>query len=130
MIKSKQLAQALFELTEEKVDNLDAKFFDFLEKRNLNAQMSSVLYHLERIVKLDLEKKGVQIEVAHVISKDTINKIKSFLEKKGNKGLLQKPEIVKIKKELIGGFRTKYNGIIYDSSIVTGLKKLEEEIIK
>jgi len=130
MIKSKQLAQALFELSLEKIENLDAKFFDFLEKRNLKAQMVSILYHLERIVKLDLEKKGIQIEVAHNISKNTIEKIKDFLEKKGNKDVSKKMEIIKIRKELIGGFRTKYNGIIYDSSIVTGLKKLEEEIIK
>ena len=46
MIKSKQLAQALFQLSEEtqlrqgytgeQVDNLDAKFFDFIEKRKLH----------------------------------------------------------------------------------------------
>ena len=35
MIKSKQLAKAIFELAEEKTENLDAKFFDFIEKRNL-----------------------------------------------------------------------------------------------
>ncbi len=131
MIKSKQLAQALFELSNEKVENLDAKFFDFLEKRNLKAQMPSILYHLERITELDLEKRGVQIEVAHQISADTVNKIKSFLEKVSpGSGVSRKPEVIKIRKELIGGFRGKFNGVIYDSSIMAGLKKLEELIIK
>jgi F0F1-type ATP synthase delta subunit len=131
MIKSKQLAQALFELSNEKVENLDAKFFDFLEKRNLKAQMPSVLYHLERITKLDLEKKGVQIETAHIISKDTVDKIKSFLDRKvtNGKNVSGKPEVLKIRKELVGGFRAKFDGVIYDASIMTGLKKLEESII-
>lgn len=129
MIKSKQLAQALFELGEEKVENLDAKFFDFLDKKNLKAQMPSILYHLERITKLNQEKNGIQIEVAHSVSKETIDKIKSFLDKNNStSGVSKKTEIVKIKKELVGGFRAKYDGIIYDSSIMTSLKKLEESI--
>ena len=131
MIKSKQLAQALYELGEENVQNLDAKFFDFIEKRNLKAEMPSVLYHLERIAKLDLEKKGIQIETAHAISKDTVEKIKSYIDKNISTGqkVLEKMEVLKVKKELVGGFRAKYNGIIYDASIMTGLKKLENKII-
>lgn len=123
MIKSKQLAQALYELTESKVENLDKKFFDFIEKRNLKAQMPSVLYHLEKIIELDKEKKGIQIEVAHAIKDNTVKQIKTFLK------AVKLPEIVKTKKELIGGFRAKWGGSIYDASIMTGLKKLKEQII-
>ncbi|HNW71843.1 MAG TPA: F0F1 ATP synthase subunit delta [Candidatus Paceibacterota bacterium] len=122
MIKSKQLARALFELSEKKIENLDAKFFDFIEKRNLQAQLPSVLYHFEKIIEQDREKKGIQIEVAHEIKNDTVNGIKKYLKAENL------PEVVKIKKELIGGFRAKWNGVIYDSSILTGLKKLEKNI--
>ncbi|MEK7572497.1 MAG: F0F1 ATP synthase subunit delta [Patescibacteria group bacterium] len=124
MIKSKQLAQALYQLSKEKVENLDAKFFDFLEKRNLKAQIPSVLYHLEKIIELDREKKGIQIETAHEIKHETISHIKKFLQAD------HFPEAVKIKKELIAGFRAKWNGMIYDASLQTGLKKLKESIIK
>ena len=124
MIKSKQLAQALYELGEEKVQGLDAKFFDFIEKRKLNAQMPSILYHLEKINKLDKEKKGIQIEIAHDIKDDTVKQIKTFLKAD------HLPEVIKTKKELIGGFRAKWGGVIYDASISTGLKKLKETIIK
>ena len=123
MIKSKQLAQALFELSEEKVSILDAKFFDFIEKRKLNAQLPSILYHFEKIAELDREKKGIQIEVAHAVKDDTVKQIKTFLKAENL------PEIVKNKKELIGGFRAKWNGHIYDASVRTGLKKLQEQII-
>ena len=124
MIKSKQLARSLYELAEENTQGLDAKFFDFIEKRKLNAQMPSILYHLEKINKLDKEKKGIQIEVAHGIKDDTLKQIKSFLKAEN----LQ--EVIKIKKELIGGFREKWGGVIYDASISNGLKKLKETIIK
>ncbi len=123
MIKSKQLARALYELEEEHKEGLDAKFFDFIEKNKLKAQMSSVLYHLEKIVELEKEKKGIQIEVAHEVKSDTVKHIKTFLEANNLS------EVVKIKKGLIGGFRAKWNGIIYDASIETGLKKLKETII-
>lgn len=124
MIKSKQLAKALFELSEEKTKDLEKKFFDFIEKRNLKAQLPSVLYHLEKIIELDREKKGIQIETAHEIKQDTIKHIKTFLKAE------DLPEVIKIKKELIGGFRAKWKGTIYDSSILTGLKKLQETIIQ
>ena len=123
MIKSKQLAQALYELEEEKVSGLDAKFFDFIEKRKLKAQMPSVLYHLEKISELNREKKGIQIEVAHGVREDTIKQIKTFLKADNL------PEVIKTKKELIGGFRAKWGGVIYDASISTSLKKLKETII-
>ena len=123
MIKSKQLAQALFELGEGNIKDLDAKFFDFVEKRKLQAQMPSVLYHLEKINELDKEKKGIQIEVAHEVKNDTVKQIKTFLKAENLS------EVVKTKKELIGGFRVKWGGNIYDASIMTGLKKLKEQII-
>jgi len=124
MIKSKQLAKAIFELSEDKVENLDAKFFDFIQKKNLLAQLPSVLYHLEKIIELDKEKKGIQIETAHEISHETTKNIKTFLKAE------DLSEVIKIKKELIGGFRAKWDGKIYDASIKNGLKKLEEVIIK
>ncbi len=136
MIKSKQLAQALFELSEEEnlvvgllsssptTKSLDEKFFEFLEKRNLKGQMNSVLYHMERIAEQDKEKKGIVIETAHEIKHEIAKQIKSFLKAD------HLTESLKIKKELVAGFRAKFGGRIYDSSIMTGLKKLEQEIIK
>lgn len=123
MIKSKQLARALFELGEENTKDLEKKFFEFIDDKNLNAQIPSVLYHLEKIVSLDKTKKEIQIEVAHEIKEDTIKNIKQSLKAENLK------ENVVIKKELIGGFRAKYDGMIYDSSIMTGIKKLKEQII-
>lgn len=123
MIKSKQLAKALYELSEENVHDLDKKFLDFIEKQNLKAQLPSVLYHFEKIVEMEQEKKGIQIETAHDIKHETVNHIKKFLQADHLK------ENLKIKKELVGGFRAKYGGHIYDASIQTSLRKLEEAIM-
>lgn len=124
MIKSKQLAKALYELSEENIANLDTKFLEFIERQNLKAQMPSVLYHLDKIIELDREKKGIIIETAHDIKESTAKHIKTFLKAD------ELPEVLKIKKELIGGFRAKWHGMIYDASIMTGLKKLKESIVK
>jgi F0F1-type ATP synthase delta subunit len=124
MIKSKQLAKALFELSLADTKNLDSKVVEFIEKRKLKAQIPSVLYHLDKIIELEKEKHGIQIETAHVIKPETVKKIKTFL----NASDLS--EVLKVKKDLIGGFRAKYNGVIYDASIATGIKKLKEAIVK
>ncbi|HEY4494056.1 MAG TPA: F0F1 ATP synthase subunit delta [Candidatus Paceibacterota bacterium] len=122
MIKSKQLARALFELAEDKTAGLENKFLDFVKSRNLASQMPSVLYHLEKIMEREQEKKGIEIEVAHEIKPAIAHHIKTFL----NADNL--PETVKIKKELVGGFRAKWGGVIYDASILSGLQKLQKAI--
>jgi len=135
MIKSKQLARALYELSKEKdAQGLENKFFDFIQKRNLQAQLPSILYHLEKINELDREKHGIQIEVAHEIKHETVQKIKLFLTenlpaRNATHNVAGGPEIVKVKKELIAGFRAKWHGVVYDASLQTGLKKLTEQII-
>lgn len=123
MIKSKKLAEALFELAEEKTPDLEAKFFDFIKKRNLEGELSSILYHLEKIIEKDKEKKGVVIETAHEISDQIVHNIKKHLK------IEDLPEVKRVNKELVGGFRARWKGMIYDSSISSGLKKLEKEII-
>ena len=122
IIRSKQLARALFELSNGKEDFSD-KFLAFIKDKKLEAQLPSILYHYEKIVEQEREKNGIQIEVAHEISDKTISDIKTFLKAESL------PEVVKNKKELIAGFRAKWGGMIYDASISTSLKKLKENII-
>jgi len=135
MIKSRQLAKAIYELSEEKAENLDAKVFDFIERCNLKAQLPSDLFHLEKIFELEREKSGIVIETAHEVKPSTVQEIKKFLMNNlparphGGSGA-GGPEVLKVKKELLAGFRAKWQGVIYDASLETGLKKLKEEIIK
>lgn len=124
MIKSKQLARAIFELSSSSTKDLSEKVTDFINKRNLKAQIPSVIYHLDKIIENSKEKHGIQIDIANEIKTETVNDIKTFLNAKDLK------ETVIIKRELIGGFRAKYRGVIYDASIATGLKRLKENIIK
>lgn len=123
MIKSKLLAKALYELSESNIHDLDNRFFNFIKKQNLKAQLPGILCHLEKIIEIENEKKGICIETAHEIRKSTIHDIKNFLKV----GHLK--DNIKIKKELIGGFRAKWQGNLYDASVLTNLKKLEKLII-
>lgn len=124
MIKSRQIAKALFELEASKTPQLAEKFAEFMKKTKLTAQIPAVLYHLEKINEIEKEKKGINIEVAHEIKPHTINEIKKFLKAEHT------AETVKINKNIIAGFTAKFQGKFYDISIASGLKKLEESIIK
>src|SRR5690606_19611116 len=97
-------------------------------KQKLLSQVPAILFHLEKIAEQENESKSIIIETAHNINQDTVQKIKQFMSLRvgDNKDL---PEILKVKKELVAGFRAKQGGNIYDSSIMTGLQKLEEAII-
>ena len=127
MIKSRQIAKALHELNEKaphEAKNLEAKFFAFMTRTKLTAQIPAVLSHLERIEKETKEKKGVSIESAHELKPHTLKEIKSYLKAE------DADETLKINKDVIAGFRAKWQGKFYDFSFATGLKKLEEAIVK
>lgn len=123
MIKSKQLAKVLHELTKDDTVDVSEKFFAFMKAKKLEAQMPSVLYHFEKIIEQEKEKKGIQIEVPHEVSAQTIKDIKEFLQ------IENLEETIKINKNLLAGFRARYQGKMYDSSLKTGLDKLKEKII-
>ena len=124
MIKSRQIAKALFELETSKMANLPEKFVEFMKRTNMTAQIPTVLYHLEKINETEKEKKGITIESAHELKVHTVKEIKNYL-KTG-----EAEETLKINKSLLAGFTAKWQGKFYDMSIASGLKKLEESIIK
>ena len=124
MIKSRQIAKALYDLSENKVPNLPDKFLVFIKKTKLTAQVPAVLYHLGKITETEKEKRGIFIKSAHELKNQTIQEIKKNLQAE------KAEEILKIDKSLIAGFTAKWQGKFYDQSFVTGLKKLEGAIIK
>ena len=123
MIKSRQIAKALYDLSENKTENLSDKFLDFMKKTKLVAQIPAVLYHLDKIMETEREKRGVSIKSAHELKRNTIKEIKKFLQAENV------DEILKVDKSLIAGFTAKWQGRFYDMSFVTGIKKLEENIL-
>ena len=68
-------------------------------------------------------KSKIKIETAHEIKAETVKKIKSFLRAD------ELDHMVSVNKDLIAGFRTKWIGFMYESSVVTSLQKLEKKII-
>lgn len=124
MIKSKHLARAFFKLHEENNKDANVKFFDFIKKNNLTHQLPSILYHLEKIYEIESEKNFLKIETAHNIKTETILDIKKYLQINDLK------DVVVIKEDLIAGFRAKWKGFMYDSSIENSIKKLQKEIIR
>jgi F0F1-type ATP synthase delta subunit len=123
MIKSKELARVLYELAREDTPDLWEKFSGFIKAKNLASQMPSVLYHFEKIVEAESEKRGVKIEVPHEVSGSTIQDIKEFLKAENLE------ETIEINKSLLAGFRARKAGVLHDFSFATALGKLKEQII-
>jgi F0F1-type ATP synthase delta subunit len=119
MIKSK-----IFDIYKEKGTLTEEQFFLFIKEKKLEAQLPSILNKLEYLLKNLDEKNKIQIEAPHALSEATVKDIKNFLQ------VPEMEEKVSLNKELIAGFRARYNGIIYDASFKTGLENLKKSIIK
>jgi F0F1-type ATP synthase delta subunit len=124
MIKSKHLAVVLHEIINKNDSSLEEKFFNFIKIQKLESQLPNVLYRLEKILKKEDEKNKIQIEAPHDISSQTIKEVKTFLK------VEQKENTFKINKDLIAGFRARWDGVVYDASFKTGLEKFKNSIIK
>lgn len=123
MIKSKHLASVLHEIIKENNSSLEEKFFNFIKNKKLESQLPNVLYRLEKILKKEEEKNKIQIEAPHEISTQTLEEIKNFLK-------VKKENTFKINKDLIAGFRARWEGQMYDASFKTSLEKFKNSIIK
>ncbi len=123
MIKSKHLALVLHEIIEKNDSSLEEKFFNFIKLQKLESQLPNILYRLEKILKKEDEKNKIQIEAPHDVSPETLENIKDFLK-------VKKENTFKINKELIAGFRARWEGQIYDASFKTSLEKFKNSIIK
>ena len=82
-----------------------------------------ILSRLHRLVKLDLEQRAARVESATPLSPDLQSEVSNEIKKKYGAGVTilfaQNPA-------LIGGLRIQVGSDLYDGSVKTRLKKLEE----
>jgi F-type H+-transporting ATPase subunit delta len=84
-----------------------------------------ILSQLERLVKLDIDRRSAKIESAVPLSPDLQAVVKSNLASRYGQGLnisfSQKPE-------LLGGLRIQVGSDVYDGSVRARLQSLEESL--
>lgn len=81
--------------------------------------MPQIIFYLG--IESQKKKDGDSIKIISScqLSQETKNKIKEITE-----APKQAPEMIKIDKNIIGGFIAKYNNITYDASLSSQLKKM------
>jgi F0F1-type ATP synthase delta subunit len=126
-MKSKELAQILIELAHQvdKVDDAISVFVAFLEKHNLTYQLPAIVRHISQFKYQKDRTSTLVIESPFEIANSLQKKIQHFT----NAQDAQFVEFV-INKNLLGGFRTTYKGLVTDASIRHNLLTLKKELSK
>lgn len=129
MIRSQELAEAFLKLLKEteskKIDLVFEAFVDYLEENNLLAQLSTVVRYLESYVQKENDFNTLFMDTAFSLEEETIEKIKSFINISSQVSMQ-----TNIVPKLIGGFKTRYQGVVIDASIAYNLQVLKSRLTK
>lgn len=83
----------------------------------------SILSHIQRLVKLETDRRSARIESAVRLSNEEFVAIQNNLEKRYGKGLTVS---FWVNPDLIGGLRIKVGSDVYDGSVLGRLNALKE----
>lgn len=125
MITSSQLTKALRLLSEEEKDQAKVldKFFAFLKHYSLEGLLPGVLAELTRQREEEKKLSSLEITTSHPLSEKSEEHIKKIIDAPA-KVLVQKG----IKKELLGGFKARYQGFEYQGSLSSQVDILERQL--
>ena len=82
-----------------------------------------ILEHLKRLVKLEQDRRAAKIESAVPLTPEQQSGVSSKLERIYGRGLNLTFEV---NPNLVGGLRVRVGSDVYDGSVATRLKQLEE----
>jgi F-type H+-transporting ATPase subunit delta len=83
----------------------------------------AILEHLKRLVKLEQDRRAAKIESAVALTPEQQSGVSSSLERIYGRGLNVSFET---NPKLVGGLRVRVGSDVYDGSVATRLKQLEE----
>ena len=122
MINSRNIAKALVSLKSS--PDITTDFMAFIQKYQLEEQLSSVLAHLKREANQERERNTVHIKASFELDQKTIASIKHFL------GAGTEMQIsVQVEKGLLGGFVSHVKNVKTDASIAGSLRRLEKSLL-
>jgi F0F1-type ATP synthase delta subunit len=128
MISSKNLASAIYEISldsDKSEKEITEAVLSYIKGYKLESILPKVIMRLEDKHKKDLSWNTLIVESSFGVDDYTIDQIKSRLEAKEAKRIVQKVE-----KNLIGGFVATYKGVIYDASLRNKLQLLRNTLTK
>ena len=129
MIKSRTIAESLYAHhiahNGKDAQEMAQSLTSFLKRHHMVSSLPKILSHLKRIQEKDTVLRECNLTSSHELSKETMhNLVKGFLKEDAGEVHIESS----VDPSLLGGFVLKQNGTIYDASIKTMLKKLEENL--
>lgn len=124
MIKSKEIAKALFSISQKEGDHKDLakSFLNFAKEKNLTHLIPEVLHHLKIFSEKQKESETLNIKLSHEVGENSLLEIEKVMEASGAK------RNIIIDKEIVGGFIAEYKGKILDATIKNQLTRLRAKI--
>jgi F0F1-type ATP synthase delta subunit len=128
MISSKNLAEAIYKISSKSKKDDDIilnSILDYVKSYKLESLLPKTLIYLEDKIKKEKKWNTFLIESRYPLNLEMLEKIKVKLK------IEKETDSEKIeKKEIIGGFKATYQGIIYDGSLQNQLQLLKNSLIK
>jgi F-type H+-transporting ATPase subunit delta len=122
--KKKQLIDVIFS---EKVDKLTLDFLKLIVENKREVHIPDICLNFLEMVRKDQNIKTAVITTATGIEKESLEKVKTLLEKELN----AKIELsATVKPELIGGLVLRIDDKQYDASVATQLKKIKQRLLE
>jgi F0F1-type ATP synthase delta subunit len=126
MIRSKQYAEALMsQVLDDAQDSTTVaeKFFHFATTHTITHFVSSVVYHLEVLARIEAVGRAITIQSAHRLSDALVRDITRYVG-----ASKETPVVCDEGVDIIGGFVARFHGIEYDASITSRLEKMRKEL--
>lgn len=115
MISSRNVAQALFELVQQKETQLKDHHFSVV--------LPKVLRNFKRVVRETHEYEMLNIYTPHVVSEEEVQAIRTLVHADASTSVE-----CHLDENLIGGFRATYRGKVYDATLLRKVQKLKQEL--
>ncbi len=126
MYTSKNIAISLLALLDEGHEEKKVlhDFIQFVERHKLESQLPEIVRHMEKINAEEKNFNQVSVETAHPTNKDILHKIRDHI-KAPHDTVVENT----VNENVIGGFIARYQGVEYDTSLKTKLRKLKEHLL-
>ena len=124
---SQEFANRVFRLCQDSGALSESKLqkaLKFLESNKPN-DYRGVLIGLKRLVRLDVEKRTVNVESARELPEKDAERIKKSIAKKHGENLIYS---FSLNEDLIGGLKIKVGSQVYDSSVLSKINRLSNSL--
>ncbi len=126
MIKARRIAQELYDHHVKTGGKDSARLMEslveFLNKHHMLSFLPKIIFHLERIIENKKEMEECTVITAHPVNHAAVEHLLQTFVKDSKENQTQ------VDPDLIGGFKLKHKGIIYDGSLKTKLDLLQAKL--